>query len=337
MKRFVAFIALIAFFISCEKRSSNQDNTIDDEYVNISFAPVDVEVSESPLCSTRSGNNDDLYGLQILTDSGAPEVTWVTDDLSKSSVFLKKNRKYFCCLIYIPNGKNIIYQYGDSYGPPFHTIGSELSPKFDVIHYGAGYAMLMARYGGSQTKDKNNNMIQTNFWNQVDIYYGIKEIDTTKDEEVQVDLYRMMFGLTINTTNFTKGKLVVYSCSANQSYQATVDNDGYIYTLTPTTPNLDVQLELVRMPFELYYGPASAYQNLISQLKTWKCDDTIAIDYINDTGRLTTLVKKSLKTERMKRYTIDIDVEELLDEIEGSIKGNVVDDEWSKESLTLGE
>jgi hypothetical protein len=336
MKKFVIVILCIATLIACNKRI--EDDNVVEEYVSIGFSPTTVEIQESPLCITRSNSND-LYGLQIQEVYGKNDnierietaVCWLTDNLSKSSITLKKNKRYFCYLVYVPNGKNILYNTGKNYGSPFFHLGPNSSPEYDKIHYGSYYDMNFASYGASMTKDKNDYRIQANMWNQVDIYYGFASILTTKDDEVNIDLYRMMFGLNINATNFTKGKLVVYSKTANDSYDSVMANDGYVYTLTPSKPSLDVVLELVYMPFD------QGSDILNYSIEKWSCNDNLAIDHINDSGKVTPLVRQEFKTQRMIKYSIELDVDELLAEVEDTIKPNIIEDNWSDVTTTVSQ
>lgn len=338
IKKLFLLITCTAVLLACD-RIQQENYTEADEYVNIGFKSS-VEIEESPMVSTRSSSND-LYGLQIYSlpqndsEAGLSEVCWVTDNLNKSSIFLRKNKKYICYLVYVPNGKNIIYCDGKSYGNPFFHLGPKSSPEYDVVHYGAYYDMNFAQYGASRTKDKNDYRIQANLWNQVDIYYGIKEISTTKDEEIQIDLYRMMFGLNIEATNFNKGKIVVYS--ANESYEATIAENGYAYELNPSQPSLDIELELPYMPWGSGLGYSQHMENL-TNLTTWTSFGTaISIDHISESGKTTPLVKQYVDTKRMTKYTIKLNVEEMLSEVEDNITHNIIEDEWSNEPIEVAE
>ena len=329
---------------SCSK-SDQGETPATEEYVNIGIKPTTVEFETSPLLASR-GSNDDLYGLQIYelkithnNKTGEEKITvgdessyvcWVTDNLAKSSITLRKNKSYMCFLLYIPNGKNLLYKQGNYYGNPFMHLGPNSSPNYDVLHYGSYYDMNFASYGASQTKNKRDYRIQTNFWNQVDIYYGKLRIEATQDGDYQIDLYRMMFGLKIKATNFKKGKLAVFCSQNNDTYEATKANDGYAYMLTPDSPEIDLVLELTGMPWPF----DSAGNDFLRQdLKTWACGDRIGIDYIKDTGESIKLIRQDFTTQRMKKYTFELNVEELIDEVENNISPNIVDDEWSDGSI----
>lgn len=109
--------------------------------------------------------------------------------------------------------------------------------------------MNFAFYGATRTKDKSDYRIQANVWNQVEIYYGMKHITTTEAQTVSIDLYKMMFALNIKATNFSSGKLAVYSREGNINYQSAVKNDGYVYMITPQNPEMEEVLELYRQPW----------------------------------------------------------------------------------------
>ena len=335
--------------VSCSK-SDQGETPATEEYVNIGIKPTTVEFETSPLLASR-GSNDDLYGLQIYelnirynnkgvefisTDEQSSYVCWVTDNLAKSSITLKKNKSYLCCLLYIPNGKNILYKNGNNYGNPFFHIGPNKSPNYDVIHYGSYYDMNFATRGASQIKSKTSYLVQTNLWNQVDIYYGKLRIETTQDGDYQIDLYRMMFGLKIKATNFKKGKLAVFCSRAGETYEAAISNDGYVYMLTPDSPEIDLVLELEHMPWVASsVSSNSELNNVITadDYKTWNSNCEIGIDYIKDSGECIKLIRQNFTTQRMKKYTFELNVEELIDEVENNISPNIVDDEWSDGSI----
>lgn len=65
-------------------------------------------------------------------------------------------------------------------------------------------------------------------------------------------------------------------------------------------------------------------------IKSWGCDDILAIDYISDSGRVINLVNQSIHTQRMTKYTINLNVGDLIEEIDNTIKPNIVEDNWTE-------
>lgn len=335
MRKSILLIAFLALTMACTQNKPTDTPQEVEEYVEICFTPRSVDIEVSPLLSTR-GSSDDLYGLQIepvtsnkIGIGSTPVVCWVTDDLSKSSISLLKNSTYLCALVYVPNGKNLIYKDGDKYGNPFFSL-TKSSPTYDFIHYSPNYDINFAKNGASRAKDKTDYKHQMNAWNQIDIYHGMALITTTTAEDIQIDLYRMMFGLEINATNFNKGKIVVYSGVAAAGQGA----PGYVYTLTPDKPNLDIALELDTMPWFTHpYIGMIELELLQDKIKNWEIPDTICIDYINESGRTYQFVRQDMMVQRMKKYKINLDVEALVDDIEENIKPNVIEDKWKEEDL----
>lgn len=326
MRKYFLLFMLIPLILCCSK--NNQ--VVIEEEIEIGFIPSKVEVIETPMVKA-SNNSSDLYGLQIYQvpmegkdERFESQVCWVTDNLAKSTISLKKNKKYVCYLVYVPNGKNILYNSGKNYGTPFFHLGPFSSPEFDIIHYGSYYDMNFAAYGATMTKDKTDYRTQANVWNQVEIYYGMKYITTTEAQTVSIDLYKMMFGLNIKATNFSSGKLAVYSCGGgNDSYQGVVENDGYVYMITPQNPEMEEVIELLWQP----WGRCDLTED---DIKSWGCNDILAIDYISDSGRIINLVKQDIHTQRMTKYTINLNVGDLIEEIDNTINPNVIKDEWDE-------
>ena len=75
----------------------------------------------------------------------------------------------------------------------------------------------------------------------MDIYYGITEICSNEDIDISIELYRMMFGLSVNALNFNEG-----SISINP-------RGTYSYQLTPSNPQIDLVVEMGSMPFYQFF------------------------------------------------------------------------------------
>jgi len=347
-------------------RESDKEIT---EYVDVGFSPVDIEVSESPM--TKSLSSSDLYGLciwerdvdnpfsvdrgQVYDENGKPckdengkylyrndtiynylsYACWLSDDLTSSAIRLRKDRVYLCAVVYVPDGKNVIYHYGNGqYGNPFYNNGPSRNPILGAgVHYGGGYDMERAIYGAAQARDKRDCMRTANDMNTIDIYYGAKVIKATKNEEIIVNLYRMMYGLEIQATNLTEGKIHVYGGWNVYNYAKALDDDAYVYSMTPDSPSLDLVLELSVMPWKFDAGSLICNTPTDGRIENWKSGHTINVDYEYPNGDILRLFSKAIDGKRMVKYTMNFDVAELLQEYNDSFKQNVIEDSWTTEVI----
>lgn len=320
--------------VSCERNPRTIDEQ--DDYIEIRLVPKSVDISTSPL--TRSGD-DDLYGVEILKD-GEVYACWLTDNLSSSPIRLLKSKTYNVHVMYVPNGKNILYKSGNYYGNPFFHLGPLNSPEFGHgIYYGGNYDMNYGSFGAAQVKSKNTYFTQANAWNDVDIYYGFKQVSADSDTDINVNLYRQMFGLEVTATNFTNGVIHVYSGNAGQSYEEAKANQGNVFDLTPSSPRIDKVLELFYMPW-CHFNFIMTTEEEVANWGIPYCDDPVWYDqlriaYTTPDGETLELVSQKFQPKRMTKYSISINVDELVQEYYGTLSSTVVNSEWSTESINL--
>ena len=330
----------------------NTDELEEVEYIEVGFSSIDIEVIESPITKTVSS---DLYGLcvweiDMIVNEGYwsddifypdPDTTyntighacWLTDDLSKNTIRLLKDRKYICGLVYAPNGQNTILNNGNGkYGNPFCNNGPDKDPILgEGVYYGGGYGMERAYFGIAQISGREgSNYADINTMSQVPIYYGGTVLTATKNEEIVINLYEMMCGIEINALNLTEGKIHVYQ-GGIFNYQKAVELGAYIFDIFPENPNLDIVFEMPQMPWGyLMYNPQKSTD---STIKDWQVGFGINIDYEYPNGDVVRLITKSIDPKRMVKYSMTIDVNELLQENNDSIKQNVVYESWTKEEI----
>lgn len=341
---FVATLPLLCS--SCTKDTNNEiiDGTgeAEEEYVTIGVSAVDVEMSVSPL--TKSSSSD-LYGLEIkeldfkIKDNDtvryipktSSHAVFFSDNLN-TTIRLKKDKMYDCCLVYIPNGKNLIYvDQNQQYGNPFFSLAGA-SPVFSTDVYYGGYDMDFAVYGAAQAADKSSYHIQSNFMNTIDIYYGCRRIKATENKNIVINLYRMMYGLDVSVSNIAEGKVHIYD-NVNKSLIDARDYGGYVYSISPESQSLSLVLELKDMPwFPSDFGGVSD-KEIDPIIKDWSSNQSFNVDYEYPNGDIVRLFNKKFIAKRATKYTMTFDLSEYLDEINDSFQDNVVDDEWNSETL----
>lgn len=291
-------------------------------------------MAESPL--TKAGSSNDLYGLEIMTDNDQIYACWFTDDIASSSIRLLKGKTYNFHLMYVPNGKNILVSSGSTYGNPFFHLGSLKTPQLGNIYYGGNYDMNFGCYGAAQKKGKSSYYIQTNAWNDVDIYYGFKQVKAESDVEININLYRQMFGLEITATNFTRGTLHVYSGMAGESYGEAKGYNANIFDMTPSSPKLDKVLEMNYMPWCSFSIGVSSEEDVANWSGPGEAyAETLKIAYTTPDGETLELISQKFIAKRMTKYSVNIDVDELVQEYYSTLSTTKIEDDWKSEGLEL--
>lgn len=334
MNKLTVIILILSCFVglSCD-RVDPQDEV---EYVEIKLQLKGVDITAFPM--TRA-SSDDLYGVEIMQGEEI-YATWLTDDITSSTIRLLRGKTYSVYVCYVPDGKNILYSSGNTYGSPFFHLGPLKTPELGHgIYYGGQYDMNYAGFGTAQKKEKSSYYIQANAWNEVDVYYGLKQVVAESNAEISVDLYRQMFGLEITATNFSKGELYVYSGMAGNSYGEAKGYDAYIYKMTPSSPNLDLVLEMSYMPW-CAWGIGATTED---EVKNWESpenwegayDEQLRIAYATPDGDILELVSQKIHAHRMTKYTATIDVESLVQEYYGTLAANVKESDWTTQELVI--
>lgn len=213
-------------------------------------------LGEEPLGSKAGGEND-LYVVGIhqiipavYPHSGAKYSDYVKyaygvfDDLSHAVVKMSKKYHYGICVAYIPNGKTVLKFHGDGiYGPPCQSIYADSgSPSHTVAKLNQliyGYEAPELNHGFAEAADNSTGKL---LWNQVERYQGfVDDWDVSAGTKAEIELYRMMMGLRVTATDFTKGKLIIYGDpSFSIVYQMTPSDSG--------TSVLDLVMETPWMP-----------------------------------------------------------------------------------------
>ena len=315
----------------------------------------EISISEEPL--TRNASND-LYGFNVYQTMEAinlPEdVQRVTmspyaygyfDDLSAVTLKLAKDRYYFFEMVYIPNGKNEVYQYPDGhYGNPFECIFDEspVNGAINEVIYSNSRTISMMNYGATQGKGITDYRTQANHFNNIERYQGTLYNFHATDENktVNINLYRMMVGIKLIIDDFTQGTVTVSS------------KYGKKYSIEPasnsTTNTLDIIVELLNMPvvFTLFDGgetgaltkPTEEFVEMINSEKpfydVWP--EALYITYKDENNdEITLYSNQQFRYKRLIKHVLQFSVSDAVANggIQPTIKdeadGELTEESWS--------
>lgn len=321
--RKIAFIFCIATTLllclqSCEDNSHLEAEK--EEYVELGLKPKGVDISIEPIASRASSS--DMYCVQVRqyktgNDEGNDYATWVTSDITTDRIKLLKGYTYQIWVMYIPDGQNIIEGVGYA---PFNGV-SQICPGLnDGICYGGKYGNHSGLIGSARKKgDKESGMVSNGYYlNDVDRYHGFVEVEATASLTLDVNLYRQMFGLEINATNFTEGTIRIYSGLNGQT-----GNNEII--LTPSNSSVFKVLELGDMP---WWGSGASSED---DVKNYKGGAAFSVDYIGTDGKNITILNFDESVKRMTKVKINLDIKEILEDIFAGLNPNVISDEQWEE------
>ncbi|MBR6371485.1 MAG: hypothetical protein IKS24_10520 [Bacteroidaceae bacterium] len=327
-------VAAVSFsLISCDNEKGVGPQ--EEEYVDVRFQANNLELSVSPI--TKSAPGEGLYGVQIknrgplVFDSYA---CWLTEDLSSQTFKLVKGSIYDVRVVFVPDAKEIIENENGYYGAPFssdgmYVLGGGLfkeSPQLGHgIYYDSSVELVSATRGIGQRKGKPVNKL----FSDVPLFSGGKSYFTAdEDMTIDVNLYSCMFGLAVSVENLKEGKVHIYHGSYTvNSYEAAVQNEANIFTLTSSSSSMDVELEMPNIPFG--YDDYNMNNNCWSPC--W-----INIDYEYPDGSVVSLYSKNnLEVYRMNKYSLTFDLEEVLNSVTGGLKANMMDEKWVNNTLDM--
>lgn len=220
---------------------THTEANVQSDSVLIGISPI-FNISSEPM-STRASNND-LYAVEVskqiyyTNELGYDWIGTITyacgyfDDLSKAVIKLAKRDKYGVTVAYIPNGKELIYQYPDGhYGAPCDT---GLNSAINQVVYASGLNI----NSNCQTSSQKDNI-----WNSIERYQGVTiNFDPKTNTSVNVKLYKMTFGLKLEISDFHSG-VVTIAGMPNMS--------GHTYNIYPDENGngfLDVAIESPTIP-----------------------------------------------------------------------------------------
>lgn len=314
-KLIICILFTLCLFSSC----TIQDEPIEEaEYVELYLRPRGIDFSFTPM-ETKSPSSD-IYTVCVFKENGDEWMyyaTWVTDDITSEKIMLLKGGKYVFCVMYIPDGQNIVAGRGKA---PFWTAPGICPYLGDGICYGTNYRCYGAEYGAVKKKEDKESGQATNGYrfNDVDRYHGTASVVASENITLDVYLYRQMFELDIVVTNFAEGTILVYSSSDD------AENNSIV--LTPTNPSISTVRELYHMPWG-GDGDESWYINHTSECY-------FNIDYLSPNGKTITIMQYHGYIKRLTKLNVSIDLQEVLSSIQASLNPKVVTNEtWTE--LTL--
>lgn len=209
-KVFTNIFTLLSFaiFMACEKTIPDIPEV--DELVTIGFnLKADIDISEIPLIITKAVELEQTYAVQIFeyssnTNSLLPYAYGIFDNVSKMSVTMKKGKKY---KIYVGLFFDFFnnYKFGSN-SSTFYTQPNNVfvySQDWVFCHWiqnlSTGHDMFFRKSSSSADR----SMIEC------DSYCGIVDEFLPKENDVvDVQLIRSSFGIKINVTGMTEGRLV---------------------------------------------------------------------------------------------------------------------------------
>ena len=193
-----------------------------------------IHIDSEPL-STRSSIND-LYALQVIQQIPAKNELGYEftedkayahgyfDDLSKIVIQLAKRYNYSFSLAYIPNGKNLIYQYPEGYyGLPCVNLYGKNGDLNEII-YGDGFQLDGIGSVSTQTRDISSSLLIDNSFSPIERYQGmVVNFNPNKQTSVHIDLYRMMMGFQLNISDFYSGVITLWAGDNGHKYRVYPD------------------------------------------------------------------------------------------------------------------
>lgn len=181
-------IGIILTNVSCSKSDGNVPNN-EDEIITVSLSVGgELRETQAPMSSTSRAESNDLYGIQIkVTDQtnskyGSSYYAWgIFDNLNGISVDLAVSKSYDIEVAYMPNGKNLTYNYGDQtdvcYDIPFNTYGWTRT-TFNKFNYTSSEYLYALNQPVAYVKKENGKYIpmaratDRGLHNEIDFYHG---------------------------------------------------------------------------------------------------------------------------------------------------------------------
>lgn len=300
MKKFTAFL-LSLLALSCQpvKITPEEPETeapeLSEDEVLVSFKP---ELEFTDELMTKSGSVNDLYGIRVyswatINDFVSSECVAFGqfDDLDNVVIKLSKNKLYGVDMVYIPDGKNLIYQHGDgTYGVPFDPVWYEGPSKFnEVMYYTPGDGAVWSfGYGATQEKGISDYRVQSNDWSTVKRYQGSVLCNPTESGDVVVKLRTTMVGFHLEVTDFPEGKVTISS------------THGHKYSVEPNADDravLDIEVCRSSLPVVADggcpYSEFVSYEDLFETLMNHLWDERVIISYTDSDNSEIILYDKS--------------------------------------------
>lgn len=308
MRKYIYLFCLTILVLSCTSDNYfiSEDPTPPetDELVALSFGCGGelVNVVSSPM--TKAGSSDDLYLFMFWENNPEVSQNWTnygyifTDNPATCRMSFRKNKTYICNALCVPEGKKVIESCGNHYGYPFNTPYDGFL-ELNKTYY--GQLDLHFSYPGIATpKGCSINALPFNYdksneWNSIEQYFGIKKFIAENDAKIDINLYRMMYSITLNITNFTEGKITIFD-----KYEIKPKDIPYtkIFELSQMSNDIGIQID------------AEDYDEFLNNYSYDFYD--LNLKYIDKKGNTTLLYKGGFNIKRLTNYDISFDLEQIL-------------------------
>lgn len=206
MKKFI-FVFFLFGLISCNNYdySNDYNHSVNNDKVIVKLSTNQYKESEEPLLRSISGSSD-LYGFQVYrcdnTDSEYPETEYkvcygIFDNISDIEIELSNKYKYNIEMVYLPNGKNLVYYHSSGcYELPFNEFFWNPT-ALNTVYYSESnniYALNMI----CVNENDNNNRSSGYYRTDIDYYYGyLLNFVPKSNETITIDLKNMIWGLKL--------------------------------------------------------------------------------------------------------------------------------------------
>ena len=238
-----------------------------DEYIEVplKFSGEIIELGQEPL--SRAGSTDLLY-VQVMKvekngsgdDISYPYAHGLFNDAANLSLRFKRNQEYSIQATMIADGVNKVFcRDGNFYAPPFNC------PLTNSFIYTQEFDVKLPYEGTVYSKETDDQGYLIAYYHpEVLRYYGIIRYTPSENTPVNIPMAKTYFGLTVEATNLTEGRLWIYFQGAPQfniTYPATTESrvfsmnslfDAYMY---------DTFYEFDRLT--IYWEDGNGYQHLV--------------------------------------------------------------------------
>ena len=238
-----------------------------DEYIEVplKFSGEIIELGQEPL--SRAGSTDLLY-VQVMKvekngsgdDISYPYAHGLFNDAANLSLRFKRNQEYSIQATMIADGVNKVFcRDGNFYAPPFNC------PLTNSFIYTQEFDVKLPYEGTVYSKETDDQGYPIAYYHsEVLRYYGIIRYTPSENTPVNIPMVKTYFGLTVEATNLTEGRLWIYFQGAPQfniTYPATTESrvfsmnslfDAYMY---------DTFYEFDRLT--IYWEDGNGYQHLV--------------------------------------------------------------------------
>lgn len=247
MKTRYYFLTLISVLVVPFLMSSCSQEDIpeipSDEYIEVplKFSGEIIELGQEPL--SRAGSTDLLYVqvMKITVDESErityyPYAHGLFNDAANLNLRFKRNQEYAVQATMIADGVNKVFCYQNIYAPPFNC------PLTNSFTYTENFDLELPYQGTVYSKETDDQGYPIAYHHpEVLRYYGIIRYTPSENTPVNIPMAKTVFGLTIEATNLTEGRLWVIFAGAPQfsvTYPATTESrvfsmnylfDAYMY------------------------------------------------------------------------------------------------------------